>query len=66
MKKKERKEKRYTNNKLLINKFMKNEISTNKEYKEFLTSVKTRIHSAQIKAALTVNKELINLYWELG
>ncbi len=37
-----------------------------KEYKAFLKSVKDRIYSAQIKAALSVNRELILLYWELG
>src|SRR5690349_12862183 len=36
------------------------------EYKQWLTSLKERIQSAQIKAALKVNAELIALYWELG
>ncbi len=45
---------------------MKINISTNKEYKEFLINIKAKIYSAQIKAALSVNKELILLYWELG
>lgn len=36
------------------------------EYRPWLETIKTTIRSAQIKAALTVNKQLILLYWELG
>jgi len=36
------------------------------EYQEWLRSIKTQIHQAQIKAALSVNSELINLYWNIG
>lgn len=36
------------------------------EYKQWLTSLKGRIQSAQIKAAFKVNAELIRIYWELG
>lgn len=35
-------------------------------YKKFITSLKTKIRSAQIKGAIAVNKELIKLYWDLG
>jgi predicted nuclease of restriction endonuclease-like (RecB) superfamily len=35
-------------------------------YNDFLSELKARIQSAQIKAALAVNKELIFLYWQLG
>lgn len=35
-------------------------------YKNWLKELKTKVHSAQIKAALAVNTELIQLYWELG
>lgn len=35
-------------------------------YDEFVRTLKTRIRSAQIKAALAVNAELVQLYWELG
>lgn len=35
-------------------------------YREFLTDLKGRIRSAQIKAALSVNSEMIALYWEIG
>jgi hypothetical protein len=35
-------------------------------YEEFLLSLKARIHSAQSKAILSVNRELILLYWQIG
>lgn len=35
-------------------------------YRDFLEDLKKRIHSAQIKAAIRVNEELIRLYWEIG
>jgi len=38
----------------------------NKEYIEWLHSLKDKIGKAQIKAAISVNSELIKLYWELG
>jgi predicted nuclease of restriction endonuclease-like (RecB) superfamily len=35
-------------------------------YEEFLRDLKARIRSAQIKAALSVNCELVLLYWRIG
>ena len=35
-------------------------------YPKFLAGVKRRIRSAQVKAALAANKELVLHYWELG
>jgi len=35
-------------------------------YAAFLNGLKQRIRSAQIKAALAVNQELILLYWQIG
>ena len=35
-------------------------------YAELLDEIKGRIRSAQIKAALSVNRELIELYWSIG
>jgi predicted nuclease of restriction endonuclease-like (RecB) superfamily len=43
----------------------KTEVST-ENYKKFITSLKTKIRSAQIKGAIAVNRELIKLYWEIG
>ena len=41
-------------------------LAINQDYKDFLIDLKTRIRSAQIKAAHVVNRELIQLYWEMG
>lgn len=35
-------------------------------YSEFLKQIKAKIRKAQIKAALAVNSELIQLYWDIG
>jgi predicted nuclease of restriction endonuclease-like (RecB) superfamily len=35
-------------------------------YEEFLHDVKARIQSAQVRAALAVNSELVLLYWSIG
>ena len=35
-------------------------------YPVLLEDIKSRIHSARIKAALAINRELIELYWEVG
>src|SRR5258708_5456869 len=40
--------------------------SIDKQYSEWITDLKGRIQSAQVKAALTVNRQLLELYWELG
>jgi predicted nuclease of restriction endonuclease-like (RecB) superfamily len=37
-----------------------------RDYPRFLLELKERIRSAQVKAALSVNRELIELYWDLG
>jgi predicted nuclease of restriction endonuclease-like (RecB) superfamily len=34
--------------------------------KKWVMELKTRIQSAQVKAAIAVNRELLELYWELG
>jgi len=35
-------------------------------YADWLADLKTRIHSAQQRAALAVNRELVLLYWQMG
>lgn len=35
-------------------------------YTEWLIGLKTRIHTAQQRAALAVNRELVLLYWQIG
>jgi hypothetical protein len=46
---------------------MENNLETSKsQYQLWFTEWKSKIQSAQIKAALRVNTELLTLYWELG
>jgi len=35
-------------------------------YADWLLELKTRIHSAQQRATLAVNRELVLLYWQIG
>jgi predicted nuclease of restriction endonuclease-like (RecB) superfamily len=35
-------------------------------YENWLVELKTRIHNAQQRAALAVNRELVLLYWQIG
>jgi hypothetical protein len=41
-------------------------IPTPDSYSDWLRDLKTRIHSAQQRAALAVNRELVLLYWQIG
>ncbi|MEA3443241.1 MAG: PDDEXK nuclease domain-containing protein [Bacteroidota bacterium] len=41
-------------------------LEINKEYKNWLIEIKSRIKNSQIKASIKVNTELIALYWEIG
>lgn len=40
--------------------------TNDKEYKKFLIELKEKVKNSQLKAAIKVNYELLNLYWELG
>jgi predicted nuclease of restriction endonuclease-like (RecB) superfamily len=42
------------------------EIIKSEEYKNWITEIKKKISSAQIKASLSVNSEMLRLYWDLG
>jgi hypothetical protein len=35
-------------------------------YRQWLAALKERIRSSQLKAAISVNAELLQLYWDLG
>ncbi|HYG36165.1 MAG TPA: DUF1016 N-terminal domain-containing protein [Clostridia bacterium] len=35
-------------------------------YANLLTDIKSRIRTAQLRAAISVNRELIQLYWDIG
>ena len=39
---------------------------TSKSYQELLARLKNQIRTAQVRAALAVNRELILLYWGIG
>ena len=43
-----------------------NNLSNTHEYKAWLVTLKSKIRSVQIKAALAVSSALIEFYWELG
>ena len=45
---------------------MNSEITSDRQYKTWLADLKNKVRNAQIKAAVKVNTELLNLYWELG
>lgn len=45
---------------------IKKEETSLTEYSKFIKSLKAKIRSAQIKAAVVVNSELVKLYWEIG
>jgi len=45
---------------------MKNNHIQNKEYHDFIFDIKQKIQTAQIKAHIQVNTELLRLYWDIG
>jgi len=45
---------------------MNSDLIIDNDYKIWLADIKSRIRNVQIKAALKVNAELLNFYWELG
>jgi len=45
---------------------MNGSIITDKDYTVFIKDIKHRIKNAQIKAAVSVNQELLNLYWDMA
>ncbi len=42
------------------------ELLSSKDYRQFIISIKQRIQASQIKAAVAINRELLELYWFLG
>jgi predicted nuclease of restriction endonuclease-like (RecB) superfamily len=45
---------------------MASDLTTDKDYRAWLTEIKLRIRTVQIKAAVSVNSELLRFYWGLG
>jgi len=43
-----------------------NTLLNTKEYREFIKELKNRIQSAQLKAAVSVNQTMLQLYWDLA
>ncbi len=41
-------------------------IIKNNDYKDFIKIIKNKIYSSQIKAAISVNKEMLMLYWNIA
>ena len=41
-------------------------LSADSQYKRWVVELKSKIGAAQIKAAMTVNRQLLELYWQLG
>ena len=56
----------YQESKMSSDTTLKAQVKDLKEYKAFFKEVKEKILTSQVKAALAVNHELINLYWEIG
>lgn len=42
------------------------ELLSNNEYRTWLSELKSKIRRTQIKAAISVNTEMILLYWDIG
>ncbi|RUT05884.1 hypothetical protein DSM106972_030900 [Dulcicalothrix desertica PCC 7102] len=45
---------------------MANKLSQIDGYDDFLREIKERVRGAQIRASLSVNRELVLLYWQIG
>ena len=45
---------------------MTEKIITTHDYKNFISEIKQRIKTTQIRAAVTVNQELLKLYWDMA
>ena len=41
-------------------------LANTKEYRTFIAEIKERIRASQYEALKSVNRELINLYWDIG
>ncbi len=44
----------------------KSNLISDKVYKAWLLDIKARVRNAQIKAAVSVNTQLLELYWSIG
>lgn len=44
----------------------KNDLAKSDDYRKWIVSIKSRVQSAQLKAAVSVNRGLLQLYWFIG
>ena len=42
------------------------DLAESADYRQWIVSIKSRVQSAQLKAAVSVNRELLQLYWFIG
>lgn len=56
---------KYWGNKIM-NEITAINLANSNEYKDWLVKIKNKIRSAQIKAVVKVNVELLSFYWDLG
>jgi hypothetical protein len=49
-----------------MNRLEKMKIENNKTYFNFLEEIKKRVFSARISTAITINRNLVELYWDIG
>jgi len=45
---------------------MESNLSNREEYSKLIVEIKEKVYSSQIKASISVNRELLNLYWEIA
>ncbi|MBC6445419.1 MAG: DUF1016 domain-containing protein [Alphaproteobacteria bacterium GM202ARS2] len=45
---------------------MSQDLTATKDYRQLVADLKSRVQAAQTKAAVSVNRELLLLYWDLG
>jgi hypothetical protein len=50
----------------MLEKTEKNSFDLDKNYKSLLNEIKSRLHKSQLRAAIAVNRQLIQFYWDVG
>jgi hypothetical protein len=49
-----------------IEKAPSNQLHFDKSYRALFNNIKSRLQKAQLRAAISVNRELIQFYWDIG
>ena len=42
------------------------DMTSNDEYRDWIVSIKSRVQTSQVKAAVSVNVAMLELYWFIG